>query len=121
MILCIMALVAGLLSAVGSLMLIQENLNISLTWTSPFTLDLDGADPDITYCVGVVSSTSSATLHSECNIARTEFTYTLPPITLCDEYYTFTITPVNIVGNGTPSSLQKLSKNPSLTTHDKLD
>ncbi len=111
-------MIIGLLSAVGSFMLIQRNLAIALNWTAPHTLDISGVDPDITYCVDVVSSTSSATCHSECGIIVTEFTYFLPPRSFCDEY-TFVITPVNIVGNGTSSLLnysQELSKNLTIQT-----
>ncbi len=92
----------------------HEGTTVFLTWTPPFSLDIPRVDPDITgYCVDVVSSTSSAPLHSECNITVTEFTYPLPHRSWCDEF-TFIITPVNIVGNGTSSSLnysQELSKN----------
>ncbi len=73
---------------------------VNLRWTAPFAPDRS----DITYCVDVVSSTSSATLHSECGIIETEFTYPLPPRSWCD-VYTFTVTPVNVVGNGTRESV----------------
>lgn len=54
------------------------------------------------YCVDVVSSTSSATLHSECGIIETEY---LSPVRVgCDEF-DFTVTPVNLVGNGTSSDI----------------
>ena len=93
----------GLLSAVGSLNITSvETSVVLLTWTAPFTLDITATDPDITYCVEVVSSTSSATLHSECGITATQFTY---HTTWCDEY-NFTITPVNLLGNGTQESTE---------------
>ena len=95
---------SGLLPAVGSLMLLVQDSRstITLTWRAPFTLDISRIDPDIEgYCVDVISSTSSKTLHSECGITETEFTYPEPPG--CDGY-TFTVIPVNIVGNGTTSS-----------------
>ena len=95
--------IAGLLPAVGSFMLTEQSSTISLNWTAPFTLDISNVDPDITYYVGVVNSTSSVL--SMCRINVTEFTYHLHPISGCDEYYTFTITPVNVVGNGANSSL----------------
>ena len=66
----------------------------------PFTLDLPNMDPDITYCVDVVNSTSSATLHSQCGITETEFIYSNIPFA-CYLVLLFTVTPVNVVGNGT--------------------
>ena len=98
----ILQLTTGLLSAVGSLMMTVQDSTISLTWTAPFTLDISFVDPDITYCVGVVNSTSSSTLHSQCGITETVFSFSIPPDTACHNYmFTFTITPVNVVGNGT--------------------
>ena len=93
----------GLLSAVGSLMLTVQNSMISLNWTAPFTLDIPG-DPDITYCVGVVYSTSSSTLHSQCGITETEYEYPIPPDSACHDHMV-TVTPVNSAGNGTSSTL----------------
>ena len=80
-------------------MLTIHNSTISLTWTAPFTLDITGVDPDITYCVGVVNSTSSSILHSECGITETEYEYPIPPDSAC-HMYMFTVTPVNVAGNG---------------------
>jgi hypothetical protein len=94
------------LSAVGSLTLTPQDsrTTVLLSWTPPFTLDIFNVNPDIAgYCVDVVGS-SSAMLHSECGITVTEFTYPLPTMNWCD-VYTFTVTPVNVVGNGTLSSL----------------
>ena len=92
----------GILSAVGSLRATSQNYTFFLTWTAPFTLDIAGVDPDITYCVGVVNSTSS-TLHSQCGITETEYEYPIPPDSAC-HMYMFTVTPVNPVGNGQPST-----------------
>ena len=84
-------------------MMTVQDSTISLTWTAPFTLDIPG-DPDITYCVGVVNSTSSSILHSQCGITETGFSFSIPPDSACHNYtFTFTITPVNVVGNGTSS------------------
>ena len=96
----------GHLSAVGSLSVTVQDSTISLTWTAPFTQDITGVDPDITYCVGVVYSTSSSTLHSECGITETEYeyTYSIPFDIACHDYMV-TVTPVNPAGNGTPSTL----------------
>ena len=80
-------------------MMTVQNSTIFLTWTSPFTLDITNVNPDVTYCVGVVNSTSSLTLHSQCGITETVFNYTLPHDSVC-HMYMFTVTPVNVVGNG---------------------
>ena len=66
-------------------MMTVQDSTISLTWTSPFTLDITGVDPDITYCVGVVNSTSSSTLHSQCEITETEYEYPIPPDSACHD------------------------------------
>ena len=74
---------------------------ISLTWEPPFTLDITGEDPDITgYCVDV---TTSMTLNSEC-VNETEFSYPVPPDAGC-HVYSFTITPINIVGHGESNTI----------------
>ena len=82
-------------------MTVQDS-TISLTWTAPFTLDIAGVDPDITYCVGVVNS--SSTLHSQCGITETEYEYPIPPDSACHDHMV-TVTPVNPAGNGTSSLL----------------
>ena len=90
----------GLLSAVGSLSITASDSTLSLTWEPPFTLGITGVDPDITgYCVDVINSTSSVTLHSECGINTTKFTYPKPSDTDC-VVYSFSVTPHNIVGAG---------------------
>ena len=73
---------------------------LSLTWEPPFTLDITGEDPDITYCVDVVD------LLSQCGITESEFTYPLLDA-ICQGYsiLNFTITPVNVVSEGAPSSV----------------
>ncbi len=102
----------GLLPAVGSLTAtpIQLYSIISLTWTPPFSLDIPGVDPDITgYRVGVVNSTSSLVIHSQCGITGTQYNYTVSPRSTPCDTYTFRVTPVNIVGNGTSASVTLLS------------
>ena len=82
-------------------MTVQDS-TISLTWTAPFTLDITDIDPDITYCVGVANSTSSSI---QCGITETGFSFSIPPDSACHNYmFTFTVTPVNVVGNGTSST-----------------
>ena len=99
----------GLLSAVNTVTITTSDSGstLSLTWEPPFTLDIDGVDPDITgYCVDVVDSTSSVTLVllSLCGINETEFSYTLPQDAVCHGYI-FTTTPVNVAGRGVSSSV----------------
>ncbi len=95
---------AGTLSAVSSLQISTINSTISLNWVPPFTLDLFST---ITYCVGVVNSTSSARLEISCGSDEIRFEYPLrqPSGRSCDDYI-FTVTPVNEAGNGTPTSIQ---------------
>ncbi len=100
----------GLLSAVGSLTATPIPLDsiISLTWTPPFSLEIPGVDPDITgYCVGVVNSTSSLEIHFQCGITDTQYNYTVSPNDIVCDTYTFTVTPVNIVGSGTSASVTR--------------
>ena len=89
---------------VDSLMMTVQDSTISLTLTAPFTLDIRGVNPDITYCVDVVNSTSSSTLHSLCGISETEYEYPIPPDSACHDHMV-TVTPVNPAGNGTSSTL----------------
>ncbi len=101
----------GLLPAVGSLIATPIPLDsiISLTWTTPFSLDITNVVPDITYCVGVVNSTSSLVIHSQCGITDTQYNYTVSPNDIVCDNYTFPVTPVNIVGNGTSAIVTLLS------------
>ncbi len=104
--------IVGLLPAVGSLTVTAILLDsiISLTWTPPFSLDIPSADPDIAgYCVGAVNSTSSLVIDSQCGITDTHYNYTVSPRSTPCDTYTFTVTPVNIVGKGTSASVTLLS------------
>ncbi len=57
--------------------------------------------------MGVVNSTSSLLIDSQCGITDTQYNYTVSPrSTPCDNY-TFTVTPVNIVGNGTSANVTR--------------
>ncbi len=58
--------------------------------------------------MGVVNPTSSLVIDSQCGITDTQYNYTLSPNDniVCDTY-TFTVTPVNIVGNGTSASVTR--------------
>ena len=99
-------LLVGLLDAVRSLSSTANSTPISVTWEPPFTLDITGEDPDITgYCVDVINSTSSVTLHSQCGITETEFTYLIPESYCYSTTFSFSITPLNIVGRGEEATL----------------
>ena len=83
-----------------SLEITGKNTFISLTWTAPFTLDISTETEDISYCVDVFISTL---IYTECGISTTQFQYAKPNDSVCHNY-TFTVTPVNVVGNG-PSTI----------------
>lgn len=77
---------SGPLDTVSSLDLQVENSTVILTWTAPFSLDITGVDPDITYCVDVINSTATSSvmmiLDTECEITETMFVYSLPSISM---------------------------------------
>ena len=54
--------------------------------------------------MGAVNPTSSSTLHSQCGITKTEYEYPIPPDSACRDHMV-TVTPVNVAGNGTSSTL----------------
>ena len=93
-----------LLHSAGPYIIQFENIStsdsdISLTWTTPFILNVEGFNPQLTYCVDIVNYTSSSvTLHSECGITETAFTYPIPH-GYCHGY-NFTVRPVAVVGYG---------------------
>lgn len=103
----------GVLAAVGSLSIATSNTSVLITWTAPFSFEFATLGPDITYCVDVVVSTQSMAhqdvmlIYSECVIEETFFTF-VPPFTpsTCDEWE-FIVTPVNLAGNGTRSTLAR--------------
>ena len=53
--------------------------------------------------MGVVNSTSSSTLNSECGITETEYEYPIPPDSACHGHMV-TVIPVNLAGNGASST-----------------
>ena len=96
-------IIVGVLSAVLALTLSIHDSFIFLTWEPPFTLHMTfGFTPDIIgYCVDIINSTSSLNLYSQCGINTTAFSYPIPRDSVCCDYISYTVTPVNIVGNGT--------------------
>ena len=101
----------GLLPAVGDLEVMYRDVDshFSVGWTGPFTRDITGVDPDVTYCVYVINSTSSEILHSKCEITETEFSYAAPSFSGCS-MFAFTITTVNIAGVGNSSTADYRAK-----------
>ncbi len=55
--------------------------------------------------MSVVNSTSSLVIDSQCGITDTHYNYTVSHNDIVCDTYTFTVTPVNIVGNGTSASV----------------
>ena len=93
----------GVLS-IGPISLTTTDSVFYLTWPEPPTLDITDEDPDIVgYCVDVIDSTSSVTLHSDCEITETEFYYPIPSDAPCTEYV-FNIRARNAAGTGEPST-----------------
>ena len=82
-------------------MVTSSNNSAVVNWTAPPTPE---TSVGITYCVDVVSTTSSATLHSECQIDETGFAYHLPYRSWC-HILNFIVTPVNPAGNGTKMNI----------------
>ena len=78
----------------------------TLTWVSPFSLDLTGVDLDVVYCVEVYNITCGRRdlIISDCNV--TEPSYTSDDIAPDGYLYQYIVTPrSNVPGarNGTPS------------------
>ncbi len=76
---------------------------LTYSWIPPETLDIDDQEDIEGYCVEVVNSISLVTLHSECNITATNYSYTIPLMSWCFVPL-FTVIPINVVGRGTPST-----------------
>ena len=98
-----------MLSAVGNLSATVLGSTISLTWEAPFSFDIVNVHPDITYRVDVINSSSSQVVHSQGEINTTQYNYTtsLSPKRKACDILKFTITPVNIVGNGSESNISQ--------------
>ena len=99
----------GRLSAVGDLTRTLTPPNIILTWTPPFSLDISGVSPDVTYCVR--AEADGLQPETRCGIESAEFLYQLPPRHWCYNYF-FTVTPQNLVGMGNSTSISYMSPEP---------
>ena len=99
----------GRLTPVVNLTVNPANSTFYLTWDPPFTKDIRNVHPDITgYCVfaEVRDYTSSSTFFTICGINETEIAIPMPERLNagCDRYI-FSVTGVNVVGNGTLSRI----------------
>ena len=52
----------------------------------------------------IFNSTSNMLIYSKCGLTKTLFQYPTPDDSICHSYK-FTVTPVNVVGNGTSSTV----------------
>ena len=83
---------------------------ICLTWDAPFTLDITGVYPDISYCVdiravAVADSNDSTPLATNCSVYLPEFNFTMDyPNTSTSVIYEFQVTPRNGAGEGPTSA-----------------
>lgn len=113
----------GIPSAVRSLNLSLNrsaiNRTVVLNWMPPFSLDITGVDPDVTYCVEVVGRpiyraeerVEERVEESKCRIDVTEFSYPIPLRSWCYDF-SFAVIPSNVVGSGIPTSISLVSPEP---------
>ena len=88
----------GLLDAVSDVNVEFISPSFIISWVAPFTFDPPDS-PDITYCISITNVSSGSSLGNECGLVPTSYSAVLE-FSACVEY-SATITPVNIVGNGT--------------------
>ena len=81
---------------------------ICLTWEAPFTLDITGVDPDISYNISVVvvaDSNDSTSLTGNFSVDTPEFNFTMDyPDTSTSVIYEFRVIPWNGAGEGPTSA-----------------
>ena len=87
---------------------ISEDFIISISWSPPFTLNVTGIEPDIWYTVEVIDSTDNISSPTPCSsppyfncylLFGTNYTFYPDSPSPCNEY-SFTIIPINGVGEG---------------------
>lgn len=94
-------IIAGVPDAVRDILFsLGDRSRVLFRWSTPFVLL--GAS-EITYCVNISDSTNRRTLHSQCGLDDTNFMYTIPSKFVCTQLE-FSVTPVNVVGSGLPST-----------------
>lgn len=95
--------ITGVLSEVVNATLKETEPNvISVEWIPPTSKNITDRDPGISYRVDVLNYTDQL-IESKCWIIEPTFSYSLPEN---DRNYTFVVTPVNPVGNGSSTTLR---------------
>ena len=93
----------GLLASVNNLLISGNISSITISWSSPFSLDVTDIDPDICYSVFIYNITDEPITLISCtdciNITETQYTFTPDYPSPCHKY-NFTIIPFNEVGQG---------------------
>ena len=74
---------------------------INVTWDVPFSLDINET---ITYCVRLLNTEDSLDEYIACNVFSTFISIPYMMHSFCEEY-NVTVTPHNIVGNGSSSTV----------------
>ena len=92
----------GLLAAVPELSATPLAGSILFSWVAPFSLNLTKTEPDITYCVAVLSSGGAGLVAGGCGLNETQYSFSPDVRSPCDTF-TAVVTPVNGAGNGTAS------------------
>ena len=87
--------------------------SIRVSWTSPFSLDVTGVDPDIWYSVTIYTLTNETTEAITCNdcvnLTDTHYVFTPGYISPCHKYLFFVVAS-NGAGQGSSSVNLTISK-----------
>ena len=94
----------GLLAAVSELSATPLAGSILFSWVAPFSLNLTNTEPDITYCVDVLSSGGAGLVAGRCGLNETQYSFSPDVRSPCDTF-TAEVTPVNGAGNGSTTSV----------------
>lgn len=99
--------------AVVDLRVHYNSTSIRVSWTSPFSLDVSGVDPDIWYSVTIYTLTNETTeviICNDCvNLTDTHYIFTPDYISLCQKFL-FSVVPFNGAGQGSNSVNLTISK-----------
>ena len=98
---------SGQLSNVINLTCNNNKASVTISWISPFSLDVTGVDPNIWYTVRIYNVTDknnpTAILCTDCtNIPETHYTFTPGYLSPC-HLYNFSVITVNGAGQGKSS------------------